>query len=354
MRHCFALIRRLAYGNPVGFQKVGKIEMKLESALEEFNAICALGHLDEAGVDTAGGGGGGPWDTRITGVAVWARNEYRMRIWGGYRDGSPEAMAAGSSVWLSLGEETFDLARDEPGQMDRAVPKEFVTGMAAAVSQLTAMLRACLDVVKTAGSEAELTYAFEQMMLAAASVRSTAEHEVESLLAENDLLMNCSNTLLSRVRVQESVNVHLVFDITASTTDPSTGTEADIGVAWTKNSEGANTHSFRLGAAECPAHDDGEVERLMAGLSADSKGHYLHALNHLHQVAHAADRYSDAQTRLAIARAGTTTDPLRADERHQTAHAVQSAAAEQINAFIRELFDEPRGTWGETLTGPHT
>lgn len=341
MRRCIDPALEAILVDPVRFLKVGSMEeaSQLESALDCFTGLCSLGDLAKGSVEPSDDTS--PWDARIKGTAVWNRTEYRLEIWAGFRDWTPKAMAAGTSVWLSLEGETFDLSTGGKGQIDRMVPKEFASGMAAAVNQLTALLRACLSALHSAASKAERDYALEQMKLAAGTIRSNWEYEADAVIAQSDLLENCSNTLLSRVCIRESGNVHLAFDVTAVTLDPCTGDETGIGIGWMKSEDSGSTHSFRIGTAECLAHEDDEVERLLDTVPEASRGHYLHAFNHLHQIAHAADNYANAQTRLAIAEAGTAQDPLLAVERHDAAHVVHSGLAEKLTAYALEVSSEP-------------
>lgn len=307
-----------------------------EHALDLFAGLCAIGSL--ADIDVEPLSNGPLLSAAVTGTAWAHKRRYDMEAWAGLRTGPPSTIMEANSFWLSINGETIGPDGAGAARIRDLVPEESLQHIAAAADQIMALLNASLMVFSFVQTERDLDDALDGLDQAA-DTRIAAEYELDALIAELDFTTNCCNTLLSRVTVAEATNVHLGFDVTAVTLDPNTGEESEIGVGWTDSPEGM-VHEFRIGHRSCQAHEEDEVQGLLDSFSSDSKAHFLHAFDHLHQISDAVGRHAVAKAAEAIAAASTVANPLLLPDRHAITHREYSAAASSLNDLALKLSEE--------------
>lgn len=310
--------------------------------LDEFIGLCAFGHLSSAAITVPDA----PWRPKFTGTAHWDQTEYRLESWVGPRDLDHPGPDTEGSVWLTIQDEILDVSAGDLEFVPGLAPEDFAEGLSAAANQLLAMMKSGFRAIATAYDAGNQRQTIEQLHAHAATVQPEALTELEIESAHLALMNNCLNTLLGRVRLQEAQNSHLAYDVHAVTLDPQSDTLAEIGIGWIAGDNGPE-HSYVLSGRECPAHSGAGADAILEGMDEKSREHYLHTFNHLHQIADAADRYSIAQRRLAIAETGTLDDPLGSDDRHRLSHMVHTAAAEHLSAYLLEWSGEPSAFSGE-------
>lgn len=304
-----------------------------DNALDRFAGLCAIGTLADIEVEPLQTG---PLLSAVVTGTVWfQKRRYDMEAWAGLRTGPPSTIMEENSLWLNINGETLDLGSAEAARIGELVHDESLQDIAAAIDQITALLDASLKVFSFVRTEWDLDKALDGLSLAA-DTKIVVEHELDAVVAEMEFTTNCCNTLLRQVAVSESADVHLGFDVAAVTLDPGAGAESEIGVGWIDPGDGF-VHAIRIGTRSCQAHDDADVAELMTPLSEESKGHFLHAFNHLHQVSDAVGRYAVAKAAVAIATASTVENPLLAQARHQRTHDAYAMAAKRLNDLALEL-----------------
>lgn len=307
-----------------------------DNALDLFAGLCAIGTLADIEVEPLLTG---PLlSASVSGTTWFLKRRYDLKAWAGLRTGPPSTVTEENSFWLNINGETVDLGGAGADRIRELVPEESLQHIAAAADQIMALLNASLKVFSFVQTEWDLEDALEGLG-EAADAKIVVEHELDALVAELDFTTNCCNTLLSRVAVAEATNVHLGFDVTAVTLDPASGSESEIGVGWTESRDGP-AHAFRIGTRTCLAHEEDEVAGLMAPFSEDSKAHFLHAFDHLHQISDAVGRYAVAKSAVAIATTSTVENPLLARARHDITHREYAGAARKLTELALKLSAE--------------
>lgn len=312
----------------------------LTPAIDEFTGICAVGALDNPAVEAI------PFGQyalpKITGATYWDKVLYPIAIWAGDRQGGPGA-ADDIQAWLRLREETTDLSGPFEEAIFRLVPTDALPHVMAAIAQASGMLQSANDALAFADTEDEVNTIIDQLKQIASESKSAAEFEGEALLAHTDLMFNCMVDLLGNMRITESPDAHLAFDLAAETIDPATGNKVKIKACWARNDDASSqsAHIFQLGDAQCQAHDDDDFERLLSALPESSREHYRHTFTHLHQAADAIDKYAAGKVGEAIARASTVDAPLLHVDRHAVTHNVHAEVVEELNRFVWKVAGEP-------------
>ena len=121
----------------------------------------------------------------------------------------------------------------------------------------------------------------------------------------------CRLGLLGSVVVEESLQGP-GLNVRAAALDVITAQEIRLQAYWDTDDDGDPVHMLAAGAATHPAHgNDPELPELLAGFPQASRGHLLHAINHLHDLAELAIEIAaakDADTVLLASQAAGDSD----------------------------------------------
>ena len=316
------------------------IESTLHESLDLFAGLCAVGDL--GGITVESIQGGHHLSARVTGKIWWMQEEYPISVWTGLRDGTISGGGA-DATWLQIRDEAVDIAHGPFAQtVMRLSPAKFLPHLTKAVELNIALYDAAMDVLQCAETQGDLDALLQELSRLAGEARSLVEHRGYAQLAHNDILLNCANTILGGITVSESPDVPHAFELNADTLDPATNAKAKIKVGWIKVPGTSNyTHSYQIGEARCFAHDDDDIDQLMQNVQPESRRHYLHAFDHLHQAAHAVGDYANGKVGEAVAEASAIDEPLSDVERHQIAHETLADVLVELNQFISMISVEP-------------
>lgn len=307
------------------------IESPLNIALDEYAGLCAVGHLSNLKAELFGDPGVAAF--RLSGATYWKPVAYNLAIWQGNEDGSAPP-DGDPEIWVQFQDQTFKLSDGLlEAEIRRTAPSEFLNELLDTCNQLIAIYSAALDAISAATTREDTQAVLNELARIASEAKGALDYEGDALLAESDLMFNCAITLLEGITVKEVEPPHLSYEIMADTLDPATNAKVKIAVGWVlrPGEQNGYTHSYIIGDASCLAHDQPDIDRLMATVHPEARAHYLHAFDHLHQVAHAASDLSAAKIGHAIAEASTWQAPLDAFERHEIAHRVHRESLEQLN-----------------------
>lgn len=167
---------------------------------------------------------------------------------------------------------------------------------------------------------------------------------MDGIEAMEAFVANCAIDLFRAVTVTEAMDAHLGFDISARTVDPVTEEENQLRVFWrTEPGTGEFVHCYGLGSAWCPAHDgDENLPELMATVPSEARHHYLHAFDHLHQIAHAAAEVANDNLAAAVEMIeDDDAGPLTEDDVHQLSHQVYASTLVELNPIAWSISGEP-------------
>ncbi|HEX9225112.1 MAG TPA: hypothetical protein VF885_00475 [Arthrobacter sp.] len=315
------------------------IETPLSIALDDYAAQCAVGNLSNVHIEPTPQGAS--LALKFTADTWWEEAEYALTMWVGKGAPSTDGESAG---WVKVRDLSIDLGAEHlEDSLSTVVPMPSVPHVIESIDQLLALMSAAVGAIVCADTEEDLTAVMAELTRLSGGARSAAELAKAREKARGDLMWNCTMDLLGGITITEAESPHLSFDVAAVTMDPTTQQKANLRVGWIPARENARqyTHSYQIGDDACYAHDDADIDRLMALVPDDSREHYLHVFDHLHQIAHAASDYADALAGEAIAQASTTDRPLDAFERHDLIHEVHKEALVIMNPVAWTLSGEP-------------
>jgi hypothetical protein len=317
------------------------IETPLSIALDNYAAQCAVGNLSNVQIEPTPQGA--TLALKFTADTWWEDKQYALAMWVGKGNGTPST-GAQSTGWVKVQDRSIDLGAERLEEsLSTVVPLPSVPHVIESIDQLLALMSAAVGAIVCADNDEDLTAVLTELTRLSSAARSAPEMAKAREKARGDLMWNCTMDLLGGITITEAESPHLSFDVAAVTMDPTTKQEAKLRVGWIPSRENARqyTHSYQVGDDSCYAHDDADIDRLMAMVPDDSREHYLHVFDHLHQIAHAASDYADALAGEAIAQASTTDRPLDAFERHELIHEVHKEALVIMNPVAWTLSGEP-------------
>jgi len=262
-----------------------------------------------------------------------------IRTWLGFEDGRPSA-AKRPRTWVAIDGDPYpygNAAHREALADD--YPEEIM-------GELWDAVTAAIRIMHDANHDLEhmramaVTFITEQLNSSASATWDEADEEVDSVEA---FASNCAIDLYRAVTVTEATDAHLGYDIAARTLDPSTGDEKPLRVFWRTDPESRKfIHCFGIGDAWCPAHEgDEKIAELMATQPAESQHHYVHAFDHLHQLAHAASGVAEENLAVAVAMMEVEDGPLSEDDVHQLSHKVFASTLVELNPLAWSISGEP-------------
>jgi hypothetical protein len=317
------------------------IETPLSIALDDYAAQCAVGNLSNVQIEPTPQGS--TLALKFTAETWWDEEQYALAMWVGKGNGAPSEDSQ-STGWVKVQDRSIDLgaARLEDS-LSTVVPLPSVPHVVESIDQLLALMAAAVAAIVCADDEEDLTAILTELTRLSGDARSAPEMAKAREKARGDLMWNCTMDLLGGITITEAEAPHLSFDVAAVTMDPTTRQEARLRVGWipTRGNAMQYTHSYQIGQESCFAHDDADIDRLMATVPEDSREHYLHVFDHLHQIAHAATDYTAALAGEAVAQASTSDCPLDAIERHELLHEVHKEALVIMNPVAWNLSGEP-------------
>lgn len=263
-----------------------------------------------------------------------------LRVWIGMEDGRA-SLAQRPRTWVEIDGETYPYGTHE----------HMFTLLADFPDEIADELRDAIGVAIRIMHDAnhDLEYArtmavsFIADQLNDAASATWDEDETDDMENMEAFAANCAIDLYRAVTVTEAADAHLGFDINARTVDPTTGTETPLKVFWRTDPESDEfVHCYGIGGAWCPAHDgDEQLSGLMATLPEGSRHHYTHALDHLHQVAHAASGVAQDNLAAAVEAIELEKGPLTEDDVHQLSHQVFASTLVELNPLAWTFSGEP-------------
>jgi hypothetical protein len=282
----------------------------------------------------------------VTAVVDLDEEDFVVRVWVGLEDGRPSA-AMRPRTWIAVDDEVFRHG-------NRADKVAMLDNFDIEVHEdLWDALQALIGVMHRANGNLEFArymaaeYVASQLNEAAGDTWDEADERRPNVTKGRDAMesfvSNCSVDLFRAVTVTESADAHLGFDIAASTVDPATEQVTPLRIFWrTDPGDEQFVHCYGIGNAWYEAHgDDEDLTELLAAFPEESRHHYVHALDHLHEISHAAAEVADANLSAAVALVEGNDGPLSDEEVHQLSHDVYASTLVELNPLAWSISGEP-------------
>lgn len=277
---------------------------------------------------------------KVSGVVKIDGEPHDISVWLGLASGRPST-AANQKMWLEFDGEVIGnidfggfmfTVEDLP---DGAKGPIMMAGMAlericyASNNDLKEAVQAAVDGI--AGS----------MNALAADTWLTHPIDKKMKAALGEFIRNVSVESLTEVTITETPDVHLGLDVSAVTLDPSSYRRVPLRVFFAPRPEPEqHVHCFEIKGSVVDAHQDLGMF-LRSTVPMGTEHHYEHALNHLHQVAHAAGEYAEATCERVVAGWASEGHEASRDEIHAMRHDVFKSALVLLNPLAWDISGEP-------------
>lgn len=258
---------------------------------------------------------------KVSGVISIEGDAHELSVWLGLASGRPSTTAH-PKMWLELDGNIIGNVDYGGFMFTDDIHKDWQVPIMIAGGALERICYASNNDLKNAVQSAIDGVSGNMNALAADTwVTHPTDRKMKESLKE--FIRNVSVESLTEVTITETPDVHLGLDVSAVTVEPSTYRRVQLRAFWAPMPEPVrHAHRFAIKGAEVDAHGDlGSFLETVVPMGTEH--HYEHALNHLHQVAHAAGEYAEAMCEKVV-------DGWSAEGR--------KASVDQIHAMRHELF----------------